>query len=153
MCRFFDVSHSGYYDYIKRMDKPDRDEALAAEIARCQEHSRKTYGYRRVQLWLEQQGIHRNPKTILRIMRKYGLLSEVRPRKKYRIMGQQLHRYENLLNRDCTAQLPNQKWGTDILKELFFLLSGFHLCRTMGIAHDFRYTKKLTPLQKRRQLA
>ena len=120
MCRFFDVSHSGYYDYIKRMDKPDRDEALAAEIARCQEHSRKTYGYRRVQLWLEQQGIHRNPKTILRIMRKYGLLSEVRPRKKYRIMGQQLHRYENLLNRDCTAQLPNQKWVTDILKELFF---------------------------------
>ena len=50
MCRFFGVSRSGYYDYIKRMDKPDRDEALAAEIARCQEHSRKTYGYRRVQL-------------------------------------------------------------------------------------------------------
>ena len=91
-----------------------------AEIARCQEHSRKTYGYRRVQLWLEQQGIHRNPKTVLRIMRKYGLLSEVRPRKKYRIMGQQLHRYENLLNRDFTAQRPNQKWVTDILKELFF---------------------------------
>ena len=37
MCRFFDVSHSGYYDYIKRMDKPDRDEALAAKIARCQD--------------------------------------------------------------------------------------------------------------------
>ena len=53
-------------------------------------------------------------------MRKYGLLSEVRPRKKYRIMGQQLHRYENLLNRDFTAQRPNQKWVTDILKELFF---------------------------------
>ena len=114
MCRFFGVSRSGYYDYIKRMDKPDRDEALTAEIARCQEHSRKTYGYRRVQLWLEQQGIHRNPKTVLRIMRKYGLLSEVRPRKKYRIMGQQLHRYENLLNRDFTTLLPNQKWGTDI---------------------------------------
>ena len=114
MCRFFGVSRSGYYDYIKRMDKPDRDEALAAEIARCQEHSRKTYDYRRVQLWLEQQGIHRNPTTILRIMRKYGLLSEVRRRKKYRVMGQQLHRYENLLNRDFTAQRPNQKWGTDI---------------------------------------
>ena len=47
-------------------------------------------------------------------MRKYGLLSEIRRRKKYRIMGQQLHRYENLLNRDFTALLPNQKWGTDI---------------------------------------
>ena len=44
MCRFFGVSRSGYYDYIKRMDKPDRDEALAAEIARCQEYSRRTDG-------------------------------------------------------------------------------------------------------------
>ena len=114
ICQFFGVSRSGYYDYIKWMDKPDRDEVLAAEIARCQKHSRKTYDYRRVQLWLEQQGIHRNPKTILRIMRNYGLLSEIRRRKKYRVMGQQLHRYENLLNRDFTAQRPNQKWGTDI---------------------------------------
>ena len=89
-------------------------EALAAEVARCQEQSRKTYGYRQVQLWLEQQEIHRNPKTVLRIMRKYGLLSEIRRRKKYRIMGQQLHRYENLLNCDFTAQRPNQKWVTDI---------------------------------------
>ena len=29
-------------------------------------------------------------------------------------MGQQLHRYENLLNRDFTAQRPNQKWVIDI---------------------------------------
>ena len=31
MCRFFGVSRSGYYDYIKRMNKPDRDETLAAK--------------------------------------------------------------------------------------------------------------------------
>lgn len=114
MCQFFGVSRSGYYDYIKRIDNPDYDEPLAAEIARCQEHSRKTYGYRRVQLWLEQQGIHRNPKTVLRIMRKYGLLSEIRRRRKYRVKGQQFHRYENLLGRDFTAHRPNQKWVTDI---------------------------------------
>ena len=47
MCQFFGVSRSGSYDYIRRMDKPARDEALATEIARCQEHSRKTYGCRR----------------------------------------------------------------------------------------------------------
>ena len=114
MCRMFEVSRSGYYDYIKRMDKPDCDEALAEEIACCQEHSGKPYGYRRVQIWLERQGIHRNPKTVLRIMQKYGLLSEIRRRKKYRVIGQQFHRYENLLNRDFTAQRPNQKWVTDI---------------------------------------
>ena len=29
-------------------------------------------------------------------------------------MGQQMHKYENLLNRDFHADAPNQKWVTDI---------------------------------------
>ena len=114
MCRFFGVSRSGYYDYVKRMDVPDRDEALADQITQCQKQNRSIYGYRRVHIWLERRGIHHNPKTILRVMNKYGLLSEIRRRKKYRIMGQQLHRYENILNRNFTADRPNQKWVTDI---------------------------------------
>ena len=54
MCRFFNVSRSGYYDYVKRMDVPDRDLPLAEKIRECQEKCGKTYGYRRVQIWLEQ---------------------------------------------------------------------------------------------------
>ena len=115
MCAFFKVSRSGYYDFVKRMDKPEHDEALAKEISECQQRTRKTYGYRRVHIWLmKNKGIHRNPKTILRVMQKYGLLSEIRRRKKYRHMGQQVHKYENLLNRNFNADRPNQKWVTDI---------------------------------------
>ena len=115
MCKFFEVSRSGYYDFVKRMDKPDHDEALAKEIAECQQQARKTYGYRRVQIWLDNvKGKHLNPKSVLRVMNKYGLLSEIRRRRKYKIMGQQLHKYENLLNRDFHADKPNQKWVTDI---------------------------------------
>ena len=55
-----------------------------------------------------------NPKTVLRMMNKYGLLSEIRRRKKYKYMGQQVHKYENLLNRNFTADRPNAKWVTDI---------------------------------------
>jgi transposase InsO family protein len=47
-------------------------------------------------------------------MNKYGLLSEIRRRRKYKHMGQQAHKYENLLNRDFHADRPNQKWVTDI---------------------------------------
>jgi transposase InsO family protein len=47
-------------------------------------------------------------------MNKYGLLSEVRRRRKYIQMGQQLHKYRNILNRDFQAGKPNQKWVTDI---------------------------------------
>ena len=113
MCRFFNVSRSGYYDYVKRMDIPAKDLALAEKIKECQENCGKTYGYRRVHIWLERQGVHHNPKTILRVMQKYNLLSVVR-RKKYRNYGEHLHRYPNLLNRDFKAEKPNQKWVTDI---------------------------------------
>ena len=113
MCRFFNVSRSGYYDYVKRMNIPAKDLALAEKIKECQENCGKTYGYRRVHIWLERQGVHHNPKTILRVMQKYNLLSVIR-RKRYRNYGEHLHRYPNLLNRDFKAEKPNQKWVTDI---------------------------------------
>ncbi len=113
MCRFFNVSRSGYYGYVSRMDIPAWDLPLAEKIRECQDECGKTYGYRRVHIWLERNGIHCNPKTVLRIMQKYGLLSVIR-RKKYRNYGDYLHKYPNLLNRDFSAERPNQKWVTDI---------------------------------------
>lgn len=113
MCRFFGVSRSGYYGYVSRMDVPDWDLPLAEKIRECQEECGKTYGYRRVHIWLERNGIYRNPKTVLRVMQKYGLLSVIR-KKKYRNYGEHLHKYPNLLNRDFNAERPNQKWVTDI---------------------------------------
>ncbi len=47
-------------------------------------------------------------------MKKYGLLSEIRRPRKWRQMGQQLHKYQNLLNRNFHAEAPNRKWVTDI---------------------------------------
>ena len=113
MCRFFEVSRSGYYSYVKRKDIPSKDLPLANKIKECQVKCGKTYGYRRVHIWLQRQGIYRNPKTILRVMQKYNLLSEVR-RKKYHYYSQYTHRYDNLLNRNFNADRPNQKWVTDI---------------------------------------
>ena len=113
MCKFFMVSRSGYYDFVKRLGKPEKDADLAEEIRTCQRITNKTYGYRRVRLWLAQKNIHRNPKTILRVMKKYGLQSDVRRRRKWVQMGQQLHKYENLLNRHFQADRPNSKWVTD----------------------------------------
>ena len=114
MCCFFQVSRSGYYDFVHRLGRPEKDAALAEIIAEQQERSFRTYGYRRMWLVLEKQGIHRNPKTILRIMEKYGLLSEIRRRRKWVNLGQQVHKYENLLNRQFYADRPNSKWVTDI---------------------------------------
>ena len=113
MCRFFGVSRSGYYGYVKRMELPGKDLPLAEKIRECQAECRNTYGYRRVHIWLERHGIHHNPKTVLKVMNKYSLLSVVR-RRRYVKYGEALHRYPNLLNRNFTADRPNQKWVTDI---------------------------------------
>ena len=113
MCKFFGVSRSGYYAFLKRLDTPDRDLPLADMIRKCQEQSHNTYGYRRVHIWLERQGIYRNPKTVLRVMQKYNLLSVVR-RKKFKYVSEHLHKYPNLLNREFNADRPNKKWVTDI---------------------------------------
>lgn len=114
MCCFFQVSRSGYYDFVHRLGRPEKDAALAEIIAEQRARSFRTYGYRRMWLVLEKQGIHRNPKTILRIMEKYNLLAEIRRRRKWVNMGQQVHKYENLLNRRFHADRPNSKWVTDI---------------------------------------
>jgi putative transposase len=114
ICNFFHVSRSGYYAFRKRQGKPVRDKHLADLVARCQQDTQGTYGYRRVVLWLERRGVKANHKAVLRIMNKYGLLAQIRRRRKYRQMSGQLHRYPNLLNRDFTAAKPNQKWVTDI---------------------------------------
>lgn len=70
MCRFFHVSRSGYYGFVHKLGKPEKDAALAQCIAQQQDKCFQTYGYRRMYLWLERQGIHHNPQTILRVMKK-----------------------------------------------------------------------------------
>ena len=83
MCQFFGVSRSGYYDFLKRKDHPDKDAPIAEMIAEQQEKCFHTYGYRRMWKVLKKKDMIRNPKTILRIMKKYDLLSEIRRRRKW----------------------------------------------------------------------
>ena len=113
MCKFFGVSQSGYYAYLKR--PPTHEESrLAGVIRECQQQTHNTYGYRRVGIWLAHRGIRVNHKAVLRIMRKYGLLAQIRRRRKYRNMSKHLYKYPNLLNRDFKSSRPNEKWVTDI---------------------------------------
>ena len=65
-----------------------RDKNVVAELLQSQqERCRQTYGYRRMWLWLEKQGIHHDPKTVLRVMKKYNILAEIRRPRKWVQMG------------------------------------------------------------------
>lgn len=148
MCRFFEVSRSGYYAWRKRKDKPDCDDSMRALIAQCQKETKGTYGYRRVQLWLyRKHGLSVNHKAVLRLMRKYGLLSAIRrPRPLYQ-RQQRMNIYENKLGGDFHADRPNRKWVTDIsyihtgegtlyLSAIKDLYDNFIVAYDMGTAQD-----------------
>ena len=148
MCRFFEVSRSGYYAWRKRKDRPDRDDGMGTLIAQCQRETRETYGYRRVQLWLYREyGLWVNHKAVLRLMRKYGLLAAIRrPRPLYQ-RQERMNVYENRLSGDFHADRPNQKWVTDIsyihtsegtlyLSVIKDLYDNFIVSYDMGTAQD-----------------
>lgn len=148
MCRFFEVSRSGYYAWRERKDKPDREAPMGALIAQCQKETKNTYGYRRVKLWLmRKHGLVVNHKAVLRLMRKYGLLAAIRRSRPLYQRQQRMKIYENRLNRDFHADRPNQKWVTDIsyihtregilyLSAIKDLYDNFIVAYDMGTAQD-----------------
>ena len=128
MCIFFGVSRSGYYAWTKKMDKEDPDKQIGELIRDCQQKTRQTYGYRRVQIWLLREfGLVMNHKAVLRVMNKYNLLSKSRRKRKWVQNCESIHRYTNLFERNFYAERPNLKWCTDIsyipTKEGFVYLS------------------------------
>jgi putative transposase len=117
MSQFFEVSRSGYYAWVDRLGRADRDSAGMAAVEAAYQHSRRTYGYRRVTDWLQRRPeTYMNHKTVLRLMRKLGIRSVARKRKfQTRLEAiARLHYYPNRLNRNFNATRPNQKWLTDV---------------------------------------
>lgn len=117
MCEFLKVSRAAYYAWIKCMDRPDADEEKMKLVQWAYSRSRRTYGYRRITIWIHREkGQIINHKAVLRLMNKLGIQSIARRRKYYTKHDEsdQYHRYHNLLNRDFSASCPNQKWVTDV---------------------------------------
>jgi len=117
MSQFFEVSRSGYYAWVDRLGRVDRDSASMAAVEAAYQHSRRAYGYRRVTDWLQRRPeTYMNHKTVLRLMQKLGIRSVARKRK-FQSRAEaiaRLHYYPNLLNRNFSATRPNQKWLTDV---------------------------------------
>lgn len=117
MCAFLEISRAAYYAWLKRT-KPS---ALCLDriqlIQQAYQASHKTYGYRRIQLWIQQNtNTVINHKAVLRWMNRLGIRSVARrpkPLNKFKDFPN-VHQYPNLLARNFTASRPNQKWVTDV---------------------------------------
>ena len=106
------LSRSGYYKWRMAISKADSEADITAHIKAI--HSmRPFYGYRRMTVALRCEGFGVNHKRVYRLMRKLGIQSVIRKKRRY--FGKSGSTvYPNLLGRNFKAQRPNQKLATDI---------------------------------------
>lgn len=141
MCGVFEVSRSGYYAWRNRQGRVAKDQWLINLITDYQQRCKQTYGCRRVRRWIQHQiDKNVNLKAILRIMRKYDLLTQIRRRRPYMHYKQATHKYHNLLKRDFERSLPNRFWVTDITyiptaKGVAYLCTVVDLCGKMVLSY------------------
>ena len=147
------------------MGRPDRDTQRKRMIQEAYEASKKTYGYRRIGLWLRQKrAVVINHKAVLRLMNSLGIHSIARRRKMVTKMSQleTYHRYENVLNRDFNATQPNQKWETDVtyiatqqgwayLSTIKDLFGGFIVAHAISLSNSVSLVTRTLKLAKAKE--
>jgi transposase InsO family protein len=118
MCRVLGVSRSGYYAWRKRPTcaRKMADQTLTEQIETIHQDSRRTYGSPRIHDELVETGVKCGHNRVARLMGAMGLAAKQSRKFKLTTTDSQ-HDYPikpNVLDRDFTAERPNQKWLADI---------------------------------------
>ena len=124
MCSQLGISRAAYYKWLHRIVPETECEniRLAELIKEYDERFHHILGYRRMTSWIN----HFNhtvysQNRIHRIMKKLGIHSVIRKKKKKYTYTKPDETAENILQRDFYASAPNQKWTTDVTE---FKVSG-----------------------------
>ena len=118
MSKVLGVSRSGYYAWRGRTPsgRAQANEAMLVEIRAIYQQSRKTYGSPRIHAYLRRKGYICGRNRVARLMQQDQIVAK-RASKRHPTTTQQ-HPGDriapNLLNREFTAAMPNQKWVSDI---------------------------------------
>lgn len=117
MCRHLEISRAGYYKWLHR-EKPEQEAEnirLAGLIKEYDERFSHILGYRRMTSWINHFNHTRYSKNrVHRIMKKLGIHSVIRRKKKKYTYAKPDETAENILQRDFYASAPNQKWAADV---------------------------------------
>lgn len=114
------IPRSTFYDIAKKLDLADPDADLKAEIKEIYDEHEGRYGYRRIRDELTNRGQKVNHKKVQRIMKELGLKCIVRMKKYKSYKGSVGRIAPNILDRNFTAEVPNEKWVTDITEFKLF---------------------------------
>jgi putative transposase len=117
MCRWIDVSKSGYYEWRSRPQSPaaQRRELLKIKIKALFEANDETYGYRRIHAALVRGAEQASDELVRQLMRELGLVPcQPRPRRSLTAQDAAAGPIPDLVNRDFTADKPGRKMVGDI---------------------------------------
>lgn len=117
MCRLLGVSPSGFYAWVGRSPsaRSQEDGRLGERIREVHARSRGTYGAPRVLAELRALGIRAGRKRVQRLMRGLGIVGASRRRwVTTTLRDERLRPAPDLVERDFTAEEPNQLWVADI---------------------------------------
>jgi transposase InsO family protein len=108
------LARSTFYYQQKVLQMADKYASLKSRIKALFDQHKGRYGYRRITAAIRQEGYQINHKTVQRLMGELQLKSCVRIKKYRAYKGQLGHVASNVLERNFTAQRPNEKWVTDV---------------------------------------
>lgn len=111
------MSKSGYYKWLKHSDEPEKDYYDYLLIKTIFDRGKAKYGFRTIKMKLLELEINMNKKKIIRIMKKYHLITKVRRKNPYKMITKKSleHRiFENKLNREFRQLTPLKVFSTDI---------------------------------------
>ncbi len=119
-CRVLQVSVSGYHQHVRRRKQMARrrhlsEAALLVHIRSVFAANRGAYGWPRVWRELLDQGVRVGKLRVQRLMQQHGI--RARCKRRFRITTDSRHGLPiapNLLDRNFTAAMPNQKWVGDV---------------------------------------
>lgn len=122
MCKQLEISRAAYYKWSHREIPEQELENIKLDelIKEYDERFSHILGYRRMTSWINHFN-HTNysKNRVHRIMKKLGIHSVIRRKKKKCPSSTPEAVAENKIGRDFYATTPNEKWATDVTKFKF----------------------------------
>ena len=115
LLKLAELPRSTFYYWLKKLSKEDKYKTEKDEILSIFHENKGRYGYRRITLEMRNRGYIINHKTVAKLMKRIGLQSVQKPKRRYNSYQGTIGTIaDNLLKRDFKADKPNQKWVTDV---------------------------------------
>lgn len=148
MCKVLKVSRSSYYKYLTKTPSPRAIENKRFEdkILAIYKESKKRYGAPKIHNVLINDGDKISLKRVQRLMRKLSIRSIVIKKFRPHSSKTKVEEKENILDRDFSTTMLNEKWVTDITyintirHGWCYLASVMDLCTKKIIGYSFSKT-------------